>query len=160
MFVHADHLRCMHNCKSFQSGILYSDSRGVILSSSPIRNQVSCCLPQIVLNTFDCFQGGKIATHHVNSYLHSSSKNKKSISRQSAEDGFCKNICDLLLNRGSFCNYLSFVVQFTFTYMCTVANMCFAGVLYRSKCSCYSFIMCSTLGTSLLRMSAFGIWHN
>src|SRR5215208_2625163 len=77
-----------------------------------------------------------------------------------ASGGIAKKVFCLLLNRGSLCNYLAFVVEFTFTYMGTVTNMRSAGDLVRRKCSCFSFIVRSALGASLLRMSAFGIWHN
>ena len=59
-----------------------------------------------------------------------------------------------------FRNNLSFIVQFTFAYMGTVANMQFTRCWISRKRSGYSLVVCSALLASLLRMSAFGIWHN
>ena len=66
----------------------------------------------------------------------------------------------LLLDWWNFSNHFSFVVQFTFAHMGTVAYVDLAGGTVRRKCSSYCFIVRSTLSASLLRMSAFGIWHN
>jgi hypothetical protein len=66
----------------------------------------------------------------------------------------------LSFNWRRFCNNLAFVVQFTFAYVGTMAYMQLTRCAISRKSSGYSFVMCSALGASLLRMSPFGIWHN
>src|SRR6476469_1411483 len=96
MFVHTYHLWCMHHCISFTGNIIFRQ-QGSDLVFVAYQNQVCIAFLYIVLNTLNCFKGGKIATHHVNSYLHSYPKIKNPCSRQSAEDGFCKKDFDYFL---------------------------------------------------------------
>jgi hypothetical protein len=65
----------------------------------------------------------------------------------------------LFFHRRYFGHYFAFVVQFAFTYMSTVTQVCFTGCAVCTKRGSYSFVMGSALGTSLLTVSAFGVWH-
>src|SRR6476469_8632183 len=96
MFVHANYLGCMHHSIIFFRDLIFSQ-QWIDLVFIANQNQLRIAFLYIVLNTLNCFKGGKIATHHVNSYLHSYPKIKNPCSRQSAEDGFCKKDFDYFL---------------------------------------------------------------
>jgi hypothetical protein len=57
-------------------------------------------------------------------------------------------------------NHLSFVIKLSFAHMRTVAYMALTGCFIRRDRSRFSFVVSSAFRASLLRMSAFGIWHN
>jgi hypothetical protein len=59
-----------------------------------------------------------------------------------------------------FCYQLSSVIQLAFTGVRTVAYVGFTGGGIGCKSCGYRFIVGPALGAALLRMSAFGIWHN
>jgi len=62
--------------------------------------------------------------------------------------------------RRFFSYYFAFVVQLSFANVCTVAGMDFSGCSISGQCGRGCFVVRSALGTSLLTMSAFRIWHN
>jgi hypothetical protein len=85
-------------------------------------------------------------------------KNKKSIT-QTAMD-FILKLLKRLFNGRFLCYYFSFVVQAAFAHMGTVAYVRFAGGAVGAQGSRGGFIVRTALGAALLRVSAFGIWHN
>lgn len=67
---------------------------------------------------------------------------------------------DRLLNRRFLHYHFSFVVQFSFTDVCAVTHVHFAGSRILAKGHFFCLVMCSSLCTPLLGMSSFGIRHN
>jgi hypothetical protein len=65
-----------------------------------------------------------------------------------------------LFNRRLFRYQLASVIQLAFAGVRAVAYMGFPGSGIGCKGCGYRFIVGPALGAALLRMSAFGIWHN
>jgi hypothetical protein len=64
-----------------------------------------------------------------------------------------------LFHGSGFSYNFSFVVQFAFAYVCAMAYVHFAGGAVFAQRDLLSLIVRSSLGTALLGMSSFGIWH-
>ena len=64
-----------------------------------------------------------------------------------------------LLNGRSFGDYFTLVKQLAFADMCTMTYMYFASGAVFAQSYFLSLIMRPSLGTALLGMSAFRIWH-
>jgi hypothetical protein len=64
-----------------------------------------------------------------------------------------------LLNGSGFGDNFSFVEQFAFAYVCAMAYVHFTGGAVFAQRYFLSLIVCPSLGTALLGMSSFRIWH-
>lgn len=63
------------------------------------------------------------------------------------------------LERGLLSNNLSSVHKLSFAYMRTMPYMGFTRCRILAQGYCFCLIVCPSLGASLLRVTAFWIWH-
>ena len=55
---------------------------------------------------------------------------------------------------------LTLIIKFSFTHVGAMTYMEFAGSAVFAEGDCIHFIVGPSLGTALLGVAAFGIWHN
>ena len=122
------------------------------------------------MDSFNSFQWRIVAAHHIKSDDHGAKMMRNMQKINSGHRFIVKPLCPecirlyvqrCTLSVGSFfCYYFSFVVQFSFAHVRTVADMGFTRSAVCCQGSGNSFIVCPALCASLLTVSAFRIRHN